>query len=285
MISINGLSIQFGGRYLFRNISFLINPKDKIGLVGKNGAGKTTLLKIIMNQQPYDEGTITVHKGIRLGYLPQQMSVSDHKTLIAEANEAFNEINKLDEEINMLAQLIESRTDHQSDEYMDLIGQLAEKNERFHLLNDGSRNQKIEQILTGLGFRRTDFSRPTSEFSGGWRMRIELAKILLKSPDILLLDEPTNHLDIDSIQWLEEYLKSYHGALVLISHDRALLDAVTNRTVEISLGNLCDYRVPYSQYVVLRKERREQQLAAYKNQQKFIADTNQFIEKFRYKST
>jgi ATP-binding cassette subfamily F protein 3 len=285
MISIYGLSIQFGGSFLFRDISFLINPKDKVGLVGRNGAGKTTLLKIIMNQQPFDEGTITVPKGIRLGYLPQQMTVSDQKTLMAEANEAFNEINKLDEEINVLAHIIETHTDHQSDEYMDLIEQLAEKNERFHLLNDGSRNQKIEQILTGLGFRRSDFSRPTSEFSGGWRMRIELAKILLKSPDILLLDEPTNHLDIDSIQWLEEHLKTYHGALVLISHDRALLDAVTNRTVEISLGKLYDYHVPYSKYVVLRKERREQQLAAYKNQQKFIADTNQFIEKFRYKNT
>lgn len=285
MISINGLSIQFGGTYLFRNISFLINPKDKIGLVGRNGAGKTTLLKIILNQQSYDEGTINVSKDIRLGYLPQQMKIHDYKTIIDEAGDAFDEINKLETEINKLTHVISIRTDSNSEEYLDLIGQLAEKNERFHLLNDGSRNQKIEQVLTGLGFRRSDFLRPTSEFSGGWRMRIELAKILLKSPDILLLDEPTNHLDIESIQWLEAYLKSYHGALVLISHDRALLDAVTNRTVEISLGNLYDYNVPYSQYVTLRKERREQQLAAYKNQQKFIADTRQFIEKFRYKNT
>ncbi len=277
--------MQFGGNYLFRDISFLINPRDKIGLVGRNGAGKTTLLKIILNQQSYDKGTITISKGIRLGYLPQQMKLHDHKTIIDEAGDAFDEINKLEKEINTLTHLVASHADCSSDEYYDLIGQLAEKNERFHLLNDGSRNQKIEQVLTGLGFRRSDFIRPTSEFSGGWRMRIELAKILLKSPDILLLDEPTNHLDIDSIQWLEEYLKSYRGALVLISHDRALLDAVTNRTVEISLGKLFDYNVPYSQYVALRKERREQQLAAYKNQQKFIASTQQFIEKFRYKNT
>jgi len=276
---------MFGGQYLFREISFLVNPKDKIGLVGRNGAGKTTLLKIVMGQQSYDEGQVVIPKGIRLGYLPQQMIVADNKTLIDEASGAFDEINILEREIEGLTRIIESSADPDTEEYMDYLGQLAEKNERFHMLDDGSRDQKIEQVLMGLGFRRDDFTRPTREFSGGWRMRIELAKILLRSPDIILLDEPTNHLDIDSIQWLEEFLKNYHGAVVLISHDRAFLDTVTTRTVEISLGHLYDYRVPYSQFVTLRRERREQQMAAYRNQQKMIGDTREFIERFRYKNT
>ncbi len=285
MISFSGLSVMFGGQYLFREISFLVNPKDKIGLVGRNGAGKTTLLKIVMGQQSYDEGQVVIPKGIRLGYLPQQMIVADNKTLIDEASGAFDEINILEREIEGLTRIIESSADPDTEEYMDYLGQLAEKNERFHMLDDGSRDQKIEQVLMGLGFRRDDFTRPTREFSGGWRMRIELAKILLRSPDIILLDEPTNHLDIDSIQWLEEFLKNYHGAVVLISHDRAFLDTVTTRTVEISLGHLYDYRVPYSQFVTLRRERREQQMAAYRNQQKMIGDTREFIERFRYKNT
>lgn len=285
MISFNGLSVIFGGQYLFRGISFLVNPKDKVGLVGRNGAGKSTLLKILMGQQSFDEGQVVIPQGIRLGYLPQQMIITDNKTLIDEASGAFDEIRNLEKEIEELAHMIESSTDHTSAAYMDAIGQLAEKNERFHMLDDGSRDQRIEQVLAGLGFMRRDFSRPTREFSGGWRMRIELAKILLRSPDVILLDEPTNHLDIDSIQWLEEFLKNYHGAVVLISHDRAFLDAVTNRTVEISLGRLYDYRVPYSQFVTLRKERREQQIAAYRNQQKMIEDTRAFIERFRYKNT
>jgi ATP-binding cassette, subfamily F, member 3 len=285
MISFNGLSVMFSGQYLFRDISFLINPKDKIGLVGRNGAGKSTLLKILTGLQSYDEGQIVKPNGIRLGYLPQQMTVTDDRTLIEEAGSAFDEINLLAREIALLAHTIETATDTASEEYIDNLGQLAEKNERYHMLDDGSRDQKIEQILQGLGFSRRDFSRPTLEFSGGWRMRIELAKILLRSPDVFLLDEPTNHLDIDSIQWLEDFLKNYHGAVVLISHDRAFLDAVTTRTVEISLGRLYDYRVPYSQYVTLRKERREQQLAAYRNQQRLIEDTRDFIERFRYKNT
>ncbi|MBS1233503.1 MAG: glycosyl transferase family 2 [Bacteroidetes bacterium] len=285
MIACNGLSVMFGGQYLFRDISFLVNPKDKIGLVGRNGAGKSTLLKILTGLQSYDEGRVVRPDGIRIGYLPQQMVVTDNKTLIEEAGTAFDEINNLEKEIEALAHTIETAADHTTEEYMDLLDQLAEKNERFHMLDDSGRDQKIEQVLQGLGFLREDFTRPTREFSGGWRMRIELAKILLRSPDVFLLDEPTNHLDIDSIQWLEEFLTTYHGAVVLISHDRAFLDTITTRTVEISLGRLYDYRVPYSRYVNLRKERREQQLAAYRNQQKLIADTQEFIERFRYKNT
>jgi ATP-binding cassette, subfamily F, member 3 len=285
MISIDQLSISFGGYFLFREVSFLINSRDKIGLVGRNGAGKTTLLKIFMNMQQPDEGKVVVPPGIRLGYLPQQMVVIDDKTLFDEAGSAFDEILILEAEIKELNHQITTRSDYESSEYSDLIEQLSEKTERFHLLEGSNRDQKIEQVLTGLGFTRNDFKRHTREFSGGWRMRIELAKILLKSPDVVLLDEPTNHLDIDSIQWLEEFLHEYHGAVVLISHDRVFLDRVTNRTVEISMGKLYDYRVPYSKYVILRKERREQQTAAYKNQQKLIDETRDFIERFRYKPT
>jgi len=285
MISIDHLSLSFGGSYLFRDISFLVNSQDKIGLVGKNGAGKTTLLRIFMGLQQPDEGRIVVPPGIRLGYLPQQMVVVDDKTLFEEAGTAFDEIVLLENEIEILNHEISSRTDYDSETYLDIIGQLSEKTERFHLLEGSNREQKIEQVLNGLGFSRSDFPRHTREFSGGWRMRIELSKILLRSPDVILLDEPTNHLDIDSIQWLEEFLHEYHGAVVMISHDRVFLDKVTARTVEISLGKIYDYRVPYSKYVSLRMERREQQEAAYKNQQKLIEDTRQFIERFRYKPT
>ena len=285
MISVDRLSVSYGGYYLFNEVSFLVNSRDKIGLVGRNGAGKTTLLKIFMGMQQPDEGKVVIPPTIRLGYLPQQMVVIDDKTLFEEAGSAFDEILVLENEINDLNHQIITRTDYESRDYNDLIEQLSEKTERFHLLEGSNRDQKIEQVLMGLGFTRTDFKRHTREFSGGWRMRIELAKILLKSPDVVLLDEPTNHLDIDSIQWLEEFLHEYHGAVVLISHDRVFLDKVTDRTVEISLGQLYDYRVPYSNYVVLRKERREQQSAAYKNQQKLIDDTRDFIERFRYKPT
>lgn len=285
MISVDRLSVSFGGTFLFSDVSFLVNSKDKVGLVGKNGAGKTTLLKVFMGMQLPDEGKVIVPNGIRLGYLPQQMNVIDDKTLIAEAGSAFDEILLLEKEIMELNHQIATRTDYESQEYSDILEQMAEKTERFHLLEGTNRNQKIEQVLIGLGFRRTDFNRHTREFSGGWRMRIELAKILLRSPDAVLLDEPTNHLDIESIQWLEEFLHDYHGAVLLISHDRAFLDRVTDRTVEISKGKIYDYRVPYSQYVELRKERREQQMAAYKNQQKVIEDTRDFIERFRYKPT
>jgi ATP-binding cassette subfamily F protein 3 len=285
MISVDQLSISFGGYFLFKQVSFLINSSDKIGLVGRNGAGKTTLLRIFAGLQQPNEGNVVIPSGIRLGYLPQQMVVTDDKTLVNEAGSAFNEILLLEDEIKNLNHLINTRTDYESPEYIDLIEQLSEKTERFHLLEGSNRDQKIEQVLTGLGFKRSDFSKHTREFSGGWRMRIELAKILLKSPDVILLDEPTNHLDIDSIQWLEEFLFSYHGAVVLISHDRAFLDKVTHRTVEISMGKIYDYLVPYSKYVILKKERREQQEAAYKNQQKLIEDTKRFIERFRYKPT
>jgi ATP-binding cassette subfamily F protein 3 len=285
MISIDQVSISFGGYVLFDQISFLINSKDKVGLVGRNGAGKTTLLKVFTGLHQPDEGKVMVPAGIRLGYLPQQMVIKNDKTLIEEAGSAFDEIVLLEKEIAELDHEVATRTDYDSAEYSDIIEQLSEKTERFHLLEGSNRNQKIEQVLLGLGFKRTDFKRHTREFSGGWRMRIELAKILLKSPDAVLLDEPTNHLDIDSIQWLEEFLKNYHGAVLLISHDRVFLDRVTNRTIEISLAKVYDYRVPYSRYVELRKERREQQSAAFRNQQKFIDDTKDFIERFRYKNT
>jgi ATP-binding cassette, subfamily F, member 3 len=285
MISVDNLSISFGGSFLFQNVSFLVSSHDKVGLVGRNGAGKTTLLRIFMGLQKPDEGKVMVPASIRLGYLPQQMVIIDDKTLFEEAGSAFDEILVLEAEIRDLNKQITTRIDYESVEYMDLIEQLSEKTERYHMLEGSSRDQKIEQVLIGLGFTRNDFKRHTREFSGGWRMRIELAKILLKSPDAVLLDEPTNHLDIDSIQWLEEFLHDYHGAVILISHDRVFLDRVTLRTVEISLGKIYDYRVPYSNYVELRKERREQQAASYKNQQKLIEDTRDFIERFRYKPT
>ncbi len=285
MISVDRLSVSFGGTFLFSDVSFLINSKDKVGLVGKNGAGKTTLLRIFMREQLPDEGKVIVPTGIRLGYLPQQMIIVDDKTLIAEAGSAFDEILPLEKEIKELEHQIATRTDYETEDYSDILEQMVEKTERFHLLEGTNRNQKIEQVLIGLGFRRSDFNRHTREFSGGWRMRIELAKILLRSPDAVLLDEPTNHLDIESIQWLEDFLHDYHGAVLLISHDRAFLDRVTTRTVEISRGKIYDYRVPYSQYVELRKERREQQMAAYKNQQKVIEDIQDFIDRFRYKAS
>ncbi len=285
MISVDHLSVSFGGFYLFRDISFLVNSRDKIGLVGRNGAGKTTLLKVFIGLQQPDEGKVIVPPAIRLGYLPQQMVVIDDKSLFDEAGSAFDEILLLEQEIKKLNEEITTRTDYDSSDYLDLIDQLSEKTERFHLLEGSNRDQKIEQVLMGLGFTRSDFARHTREFSGGWRMRIELAKILLKMPDVILLDEPTNHLDIDSIQWLEDFLHDYHGAVVMISHDRVFLDRITDRTVEISKGKVYDYRVPYSKYVVLRKERREQQTAAYKNQQKLIDETQDFIDRFRYKAT
>ncbi len=285
MISVENLSVQFGGRYIFREVSFLVNPKDRVGLVGKNGAGKTTLLRIFTGLQKPDSGVVVVPENVTLGYLPQQMSVTDKRTVYEEAVTAFDEITSLEKEIEKLGHEITHRTDYESKEYLNLIDRLAEKNEHYEILGAGNIEAKTEQTLLGLGFETRDFNRPTREFSGGWRMRIELAKILLRSPDVLLLDEPTNHLDIESIQWLEEFLMNYPGSVVLISHDRAFLDNVTKRTIEISLGKIYDYKVSYSKYVILRKERREQQMAAYKNQQKVIEDTRDFIERFRYKAT
>lgn len=285
MISVDQLTVEFGGFQLFNNVSFLINPKDRIGLVGKNGAGKSTLLKIFMGIQQPTSGIVTTPQDISLGYLPQNMVCKDTRTVFDEAREAFSEVLKLDEKIKSINFQLGDRTDYESKEYLNLIHDLTEASERYQLLGGGSIEANIEQTLLGLGFRPTDFSRPTSEFSGGWRMRIELAKILLQKPNVLLLDEPTNHLDIEAIQWFEDFLKDYPGAVVLISHDRAFLDNITTRTVEISMGKINDYNVPYSKYVVLRKERREQQMAAYRNQQKLIEETEEFIERFRYKAT
>ncbi len=285
MISIDNLTVSFGGWDLFKDISLIINPRDRIGLVGKNGAGKTTLMKVVMGMQPPTSGVVTKSNGWSLGYLPQQMKVADTTTLYEETATAFTEVIELEKDIARLTNEIAVRTDYESDSYGELIHGLNISTDRYHILGGESRDADIEKTLLGLGFRREDFGRPTREFSGGWRMRIELAKLLLRRPSVILLDEPTNHLDIESIQWLEDYLRDYTGAVVLISHDRAFLDNVTNRTVELMLGKLYDYKVPYSQYVELRRERREQQMAAYQNQQKMIEKTEEFIEKFRYKPT
>lgn len=285
MISLDNLTVSYGGWTLFDNISFLINPKDRIGLVGKNGAGKTTLLRIITGEQQPTSGAVTVNGACTIGYLPQTMRVADTTTLADETAKAFEEVLSLEAEIDSLTREIAERTDYESEEYEKLLHRLNDAQDRYHILGGETRDADIEKTLLGLGFKREDFGRATSEFSGGWRMRIELAKLLLRRPSIFLLDEPTNHLDIESIQWLEEYLKSYNGAVLLISHDRAFLDNVTNRTVELSLGKVTDYKVSYSKYVELRAERRAQQLAAYENQQRMIEKTEEFIEKFRYKPT
>lgn len=285
MISLDNLTVSYGGWTLFDNISFLINPKDRIGLVGKNGAGKTTLLRIITGEQQPTSGAVTINGECTIGYLPQTMRVADTTTLVEETAKAFDEVLRLEAEIESLTREIAERTDYESADYEQLLHRLNDAQDRYHILGGETRDADIEKTLLGLGFKREDFGRATSEFSGGWRMRIELAKLLLRRPSIFLLDEPTNHLDIESIQWLEEYLKNYNGAVLLISHDRAFLDNVTNRTVELSLGKITDYKVPYSKYVVLRAERRAQQLAAYENQQRMIEKTEEFIEKFRYKPT
>ncbi len=285
MISLDNLTVSYGGWTLFDNISFLINPKDRIGLVGRNGAGKTTLLRLIMGEQQPTSGAVTIGTDCTLGYLPQTMRVHDTTSLVEETAKAFEEVNGLEKEISRLTADIAERTDYETESYSDLLHRLNEAQDRFAMLGGETREADIEKTLLGLGFKRSDFARPTAEFSGGWRMRIELAKLLLRRPSIFLLDEPTNHLDIESIQWLEEYLKNYSGAVLLISHDRAFLDNVTTRTVELSLGKVTDYKVPYSKYVELRRERREQQKAAYENQQRMIEKTEEFIEKFRYKPT
>ena len=285
MISLDNLTVSYGGWTLFDGISFLINEKDRIGLVGKNGAGKTTLLRIIIGEQQPTEGAVTINGECTIGYLPQQMRVADTTTLKAETEKAFDEVLRLEAEVAAISAEIAERTDYESEEYSALLHRLNETQDRYHILGGDTREADIEKTLLGLGFKRSDFERATSEFSGGWRMRIELAKLLLRRPSIFLLDEPTNHLDIESIQWLEEYLRNYNGAVLLISHDRKFLDNVTNRTVELSLGHIYDYKVPYSKYVELRAERRAQQMAAYENQQRLIEKTEEFIEKFRYKPT
>ncbi|GET23841.1 ABC-F family ATP-binding cassette domain-containing protein [Prolixibacter sp. NT017] len=285
MISVEDLHLEFGGFELFKQISFVVNPRDRIGLVGRNGAGKSTLLKIFSGQMQPSSGRVVKPGDFRIGYLPQHMVTADGKTVMEEAVTAFDEIVGLEKRIEHLNHQLATREDYESEGYHKIIEEVTEANDRFQLLGGGNFHADIEQTLVGLGFKRSDFNRQTTEFSGGWRMRIELAKILLAKPNVFLLDEPTNHLDIESIQWLENFLKDYAGAVVLVSHDRAFLDNVTNRTVEISLGNVYDYKVSYSKYVELRKERREQQMAAYRNQQKMIQDTEDFIERFRYKAT
>ena len=285
MISVDNLTVSFAGWDLFKDVSFLINEKDRIGLVGKNGAGKSTMLKVLIGEQPPTSGTVSRNGECTVGYLPQQMKVADTTTLFDETESAFSEVLGLEQEIDRLNAEIAERTDYESPEYEKLLHRLNDATDRFNILGGMNREEEVEKTLLGLGFERSDFSRPTSEFSGGWRMRIELAKLLLRRPSVFLLDEPTNHLDIESIGWLENYLKDYNGAVVLISHDRAFLDNVTTRTIEISLGKIYDYRVPYSKYVELRRERRAQQLAAYQNQQKMIEQTEEFIERFRYKPT
>lgn len=285
MISIEGLKVEFGVTPLFEDVSFVINKKDRIALVGKNGAGKSTMLKILAGEQRPTEGTVAVQRNITVGYLPQVMVLSDSRTVMEEAEMAFEHIFEMQERLNRMNQELADRTDYDSESYQELIECFTHDNEHFLMMGGTNYRAEIERTLIGLGFERSDFDRPTSEFSGGWRMRIELAKLLLRRPDVLLLDEPTNHLDIESIQWLEGFLKVSPGAVVLVSHDRAFINNVTNRTIEISCGHIYDYKVPYDEFVVLRKERREQQLRAYENQQKEIKDTEDFIERFRYKAT
>ncbi len=285
MISINNVTVTFSGTDLFQDISFVINPKDRIGLTGKNGAGKSTLLKVITGEQPVERGSVTIPGGVSIGYLPQQMDLPIGRTVIGETLTCFEDKKKLEDEINKLSLEIADRTDYESNDYLQLINRLTEAQDRLQILENDQNEAQAEVVLKGLGFRQSDFNRMTSEFSGGWKMRIILAKVILRKPSVFLLDEPTNHLDIESIQWLEDFLKDYPGAVVLISHDRSFLDNVTKRTVEISLGKIYDYNAPYTKYLELRQERRRQQIAAYENQQKIIQDTEDFIERFRYKPT
>jgi ATP-binding cassette subfamily F protein 3 len=285
MISINQLTVDFGGFRLFENITYNITPKDRLGLAGKNGAGKSTMLKIIAGIQTPSEGSVSIPKDYRIGYLPQHMNHENTRTVFEEAETAFGELKALQSDIENMNAALAERTDYESDDYMTFLDKLHEKTERLSMMGGENYHAEIELTLKGLGFERSDFTRNTGEFSGGWRMRIELAKILLSKPDIFLLDEPTNHLDIESIQWLEDFLKDYSGAVVIISHDKAFLDHVTNRTIEIVLGKIYDYKANYSKYLELRMERFEQQMNAYKNQQKMIEDTEKFIERFRYKAT
>ena len=285
MISIDNLKVEFGIKPLFDNVSFVINDKDRIALVGKNGAGKSTMLKIICGLQKSTSGNVAIPNDTTIGYLPQVMNLQDNTTVREEVKKAFADISKMKERVDKLNEELAQRTDYESDSYMELVQKFTTEHERYMMMGADNYEAEMERTLTGLGFERTDFDRPTSEFSGGWRMRIELAKILLRRPDVLLLDEPTNHLDIESIQWLERFLQQSAKAVMLVSHDRAFINNVTNRTLEITCGRVTDYKVKYDEYVKLRAERREQQLRAYENQQKEIADIKDFIERFRYKPT
>ena len=285
MISVEGLRVEFGVKPLFANANFVINDRDRVALVGKNGAGKSTLLKILCGQQKPTAGVVNVPSDTTVGYLPQVMNLQDSMTVREETQKAFADIKEMAQRIERMNQQLAERTDYESEEYMVLVERFTQEHDRYQMMGADGYEAEIERTLTGLGFERSDLERPTREFSGGWRMRIELAKILLRKPDVLLLDEPTNHLDIESIQWLEQYLANQAKAVVLVSHDRAFINNVSNRTMEISCGQITDYKVKYDEYVVLRKERREQQLRAYENQQKEMAEMKDFIERFRYKAT
>ena len=285
MISVEGLKVEFGVKPLFTDVSFVVNDRDRIALVGKNGAGKSTMLKILCGMQQPTSGMVSVPNDVTIGYLPQVMKLQDDTTVREETRKAFADNTKIAARLKKMEQEMADRTDYESDSYSKLVEQFSQEHERYMMMGGENYEAEIERTLTGLGFTRDDFERPTKEFSGGWRMRIELAKILLKKPDVLLLDEPTNHLDIESIQWLEQFLVQSSSAVVLVSHDRAFINNVTNRTLEIVCGHVEDYKVKYNEYLVLRKERREQQLRAYENQQKEIADTKAFIERFRYQAT
>ncbi|NDW11744.1 ABC transporter ATP-binding protein [Bacteroides sp. 214] len=281
MISIDGLTVEFGGTTLFSDISFVINEKDRIALMGKNGAGKSTLLKILGGERQATRGKISTPKDAVIAYLPQHLMTEDGRTVFEETAQAFSHLHKMEEEINSLNKELETRTDYESDSYMELIEKVSAISEKFYAIDATNYEEDVEKILLGLGFNRNDFHRPTSEFSGGWRMRIELAKLLLQKPDVLLLDEPTNHLDIESIEWLEEFLINSAKAVIVISHDRKFVDNITTRTIEITMGRIYDYKVNYSKYLELRQDRCRQQQKAFEEQQKFIADTQEFIERFK----
>ncbi len=285
MVSLNQISVQFNGEFLFNGISFLVNPRDRIGLVGKNGAGKSTMLKIIAGKQNPESGNVTRPQGVTIGYLSQDIKPAKGKTVFDECYSALAELKHLEERVDFYGNELATRTDYESDAYMEVIEKFNDCNERFSLLGGHTADAEVEKVLMGLGFLRTDLGRPIEEFSGGWQMRVELAKILVQRPDVLLLDEPTNHLDILSIEWLETFLKEHKGSVILVSHDRAFLDNITNRTIEITLGRINDYKVPYSRYVEQRAERRALQMASFENQQKMIADTERFIERFRAKAS
>lgn len=281
MISVDALAVEFGGQTLFKDISFVINENDRIALMGKNGAGKSTLLKILAGVREPSRGKVSAPAGTKIAYLPQHLLTEDHSTVFEETSKAFDEVHQMEKAINEINEQLTTRTDYESEEYMQLIEQVSALSERFYSLEERNYDAEVEKKLLGLGFKRSDFTRMTSEFSGGWRMRIELAKMLLRDPDLILLDEPTNHLDIDSIQWLENFLINSAKAVIVISHDRALVDNITNRTVEVTLGRIYDYKANYSHYLELRKERREQQQKQYDEQQKMIAETKEFIERFK----
>lgn len=281
MISVDGLTVEFGGTTLFKDISFVINEKDRIALMGKNGAGKSTLLKILAGVRQPTRGSVTAPKGTEIAYLPQHLMVDDGRTVFEEASQAFAHLHETEAEIEKLNAELASRTDYESDSYMELIEKVTALSEKFYAIDMTHFEEDVEKTLLGLGFERTDFNRPTSDFSGGWRMRIELAKLLLRDPDVLLLDEPTNHLDIESIQWLEDFIRTSVKAVVVISHDRKFVDSITTRTIEVTMGRIYDYKASYSHYLELRRERREQQMKQYEEQQKMIQETKDFIERFK----